>query len=265
MTAPVVLAAGDSRVEVDLTAGARVVSWRVGGLELVGANDPGPVGHGMFPMAPWPGRLRGNAVRHDGIRHALPPNFEGWAIHGTVLDRPAEVAADSPTHVETVASLGPAWPWSGQVRHSWRLAPTGLRAEIAVESTRDVFPAEVGWHPWFRRRLARGGDVVVDLPADAVLARGVDHLPSGESVAPGRPGPFDDAFHVPSGHASLTWPGALSLAVDSDCDWFVLFDELAGWVCLEPQSAPPDALSGGFLVGPGRPRTRSVTWRWTPG
>jgi aldose 1-epimerase len=259
----VVLAAGDARVEVDLADGARVASWRVADLELVGARDPGPVGHGMFLMAPWPGRVRGNEVRHDGVPHPLAPNFEGWAIHGTVLDRPADIVEATSSCVETVTPLGPGWPWPGQVRHSWCLSTTALRTEIAVESTQAVFPAEVGWHPWFRRRLGRGDDVLVDLAADAVLERGADQLPTGKVVEPDQPGPFDDAFHVPTGGASLTWPGALTLAVASDCEWFVLFDELADWVCLEPQSAPPDGLTGGFLVRPGRPRTSAATWRWS--
>ena len=264
MTEPVVvLTCGAARVEVDLAAGARATVWRVGDLDLLGAHDETPTGHGAFVMAPWPGRVRGNVVRHDGVAYPLSPNFGEWAIHGTVLDRRAEIVQKSANSVETLTTFGPGWPWSGAVRHTWQLTKSALTARLAVESDGDTFPAEVGWHPWFRRRLARGGPVRVDLPAAWMLERGADHLPTGKRVAADRPGPFDDAFFVPGGRATLEWPAALRLDVDTDCSWVVVFDELADWVCVEPQTAAPDGLSGGLLVGPGRPRTAWTTWRWT--
>ena len=37
------------------------------------------------------------------------------------------------------------------------------------------------------------------------------------------------------------WPGVLALRIDSDCEHVVVFDEPDDAVCVEPQSAPPDA------------------------
>jgi aldose 1-epimerase len=258
----VCLAAGDARLEVDLVHGARAEVWQVGDLDLIGAHDAGPVGHGAFLMAPWPGRVRGNLVRHLGVEHPLVPTFGPWAIHGTVLDARAEIVEVGPDVVRTVTPLGPTWPWAGRVHHSWQLTEESLTARMSVESQAEEFPAEVGWHPWFRRRLRRGGALEVDLPASYMLQRGADHLPSGDRVERGWIGPFDDAFFVPSGRARLTWPGALVVDVESSCPWYVLYDEPADWVCVEPQTAPPDGLADGFVVRPGRSRDASVTWRW---
>lgn len=261
-TSRVVLTVPDASLEVDLAQGARVCAWRVGDLELVGSHDTGPIGHGMFLMAPWPGRVRGNAVLHGGVEHRLPPTFGEWAIHGTVLDREATVVELRPDSVETVTGLGPDWPWRGQVRHSWSLTESSLTAVMSVESLGDTFPAELGWHPWFHRRLRRGGPLEVELPAAFMLRRGDDHLPTGEKVEAGWSGPFDDAFHVPSGTATLTWPGAIRVEVESSCRWFVVYDEPDDWVCVEPQTAPPDGLDGGFVVTPGRSHEAWASWRW---
>ena len=90
--------------------------------------------------------------------------------------------------------------------------------------------------------------------------RGDDHLPTGE-VVPYDPGdgPFDDAFRVPDGRATVSWPGALAIDIASDSDWYVVFDELPSFVCVEPQSGPPDGLRAGdsgmnWEARPSRPR-----------
>jgi aldose 1-epimerase len=263
------LSAPGARIELDLDLGGRAVSWRVGDSELLAARGPGPVEHGMYPMAPWPGRLRGNRVVLDGVAHPLPPTFQGWAIHGTVLAAPMSVTAfeSDATGARAVleAPLGPAWPRAGLVRQVWDLRAGVLHTLLSVESRAGRFPAEVGWHPWFRRRLDRGGDLVVDLPATGVLERGPDHLPTGLVRDPAEvTGPYDDAFVVPDGRAVLTWPGALRLDVDADVGWYVLFDQLPDLVCVEPQSGPPDGLgTGAFVVSPGTPRTATAAWRWS--
>lgn len=270
MTPVVLTASADVRLVVDPGCGGRAVSWTVGDLELLGVRGRDPAEYGMYPMAPWPGRLRGNRVVVDGVVHDLPVTYDGWAMHGTVLAAPWQVVTheqDSDAAVlELVVPLGAGWPWPGRVRQTWRLGADALVTSLTVESDGPAFPAEVGWHPWFVRRLARGGPVVVDLSATGLLERGPDHLPTGVVLDPaGVVGPYDDAFVVPDGRARLTWPGALRLDVSSEVGWFVLFDQLPEHVCLEPQSGPPDGLGpGAFVVRPGHPRTAAATWRWTP-
>jgi galactose mutarotase-like enzyme len=153
------------------------------------------------------------------------------------------------------------------VRAAWQLAPDRLLTRIEVEATDDGspgFPASVGWHPWFRRRLAVGEDLQVDVPGAEMLERGPDHLPTGRVLSARPPGPYDDAFPLPDGLATLRWPGALELECRTDCRFLVLYDEQQDGVCVEPQTAPPDGLNTApDLVAPGRPLVATASWSWT--
>jgi aldose 1-epimerase len=262
--APLTLTAGDALVVVDPGLGARVSRWSVDGLDLLGARGTAPQEHGCYPMAPWVGRVRDNLVTVAGVSHPLPPTYAGWAIHGTVLARPWTVERSTTSEVELWAPLGIDWPWPGRARLSWAISEQALTSTLSVESDDDAFPADVGWHPWFRRHLDRGGPLTYDLQATGLLERGPDHLPTGRLLDPSQvPGPYDDAFAVPDGRLTLRWPGALTMSVDSDARWYVVFDELADFVCLEPQTGPPDGLSAAAtLVRPGRPRIATTTWSW---
>lgn len=264
------LAVPGAAVEVDLGAGARAVSWTVEGMELLGRYGDDPVQHGMYPMAPWAGRIRGNVVQWSGQAHALPVTHDTWALHGTALAQRARVidAAAGPQSARVVARIDdrPGWPWPMAVDIGWELSPGVLAATITVHALEESFPVVVGWHPWFRRSLGVGAPLAWHLPATSRLVRGSDHLPTGERV-PFSPadGPFDDAFAVPDGTATVTWPGALALDVASDGGWYVVFDELAGFVCLEPQSGPPDGLRAEGdpgVAAPGSPHVLRTEWRW---
>ncbi len=265
------LAAGDARVVLDPAQGARATSWQVAGTELLGhAHDEGastPVGHGMYVMAPWAGRLRDSTLRHGGAEHPMPVDGTGWALHGTVLARTWTVDEVHADRAVLSVPLTAPWPWAGTVRATWELAPDRLVTTLTVESDGDVFPASVGWHPWFRRRLtgAHGEEVRVEVPGDRMLERGADHLPTGRELAPRPPGPYDDAFPLDSGSVpTITWPGELQLRCRTDCGYVVVFDEQRTAVCLEPQTAPPDGPNTApDLVCPGRPLVASATWSWT--
>ena len=258
------LVAGDASIEVDPDVGGRLVSWRVGDLELLGARSGVPEEYGCYPMAPWPGRLRGNEVQVGRERHEMEPTYAGWAMHGTVLARAWEVEVLGPSSVQMSIDLGSTWPWAGRTHLTWSLHGQSLTSQLTVTSAAVPFPAEVGWHPWFLRRLERGDDVAWSAAAVAMLERGDDHLPTGRRFAPTDvDGPYDDAFDVPDGRVELRWPGALSLSCQSSARWVVVFDELPDFVCVEPQTGPPDGLREAELVRPGRPKTASTTWTWT--
>lgn len=247
--------------------GGRAGSLVVNGLELLARDNDGPLGWGWYPMAPWPGRLRDNAVRWDGRSHPMPVVLDGWAMHGRVFDAPWQVlhadAHSAVLGIELGTGPGDPWPWSCQVRSTWTLTHDRLETGLEVRSNGEQFPAELGWHPWFRKDLAAGGPAVLDLPATAMFARGPDYLPTGELLAPG-PGPYDDTFELPEGaEVALRWPGALELRCRSDCRYVVVFDERPDSVCVEPQTGPPDWINREpGLVRPGRPRTAHATWSW---
>jgi aldose 1-epimerase len=264
------LARGGTALEIDLDHGARAVSWKVDGLELLRRTADSSIDYGMYPMAPWAGRVRGNRV----AGHDLAPNHGPWAIHGTVLDSATSVVhsagdADMETLVvECRHDPGPRWPWATRTEITWQVRADSVRSRVEVRAVNEAFPVVLGWHPWFARQLVRGAEAIWVLEADVMAERGGDHLPTGELItAEVARGPFDDAFRVPGGAAAIRWPGALSIQVSS-APWFVVFDERPEWVCLEPQSGPPnginDALGGPIAMAtPERSVALDVTWTIT--
>jgi aldose 1-epimerase len=61
----------------------------------------------------------------------------------------------------------------------------------------------------------------------------------------------------------LTWP-EVALELTCDCDHWVVFDELPGLLCVEPQSGPPDAfnIGGATVLEPGEMLQRQLTFHW---
>jgi galactose mutarotase-like enzyme len=262
------LRAGSDRLVLDPANGGRAASWVADDVELLTGIGDDPRLWGCYPMAPWAGRLRDNQVPTDGAVFTLPPTMDQWAIHGTVLDRPWQVRRSDERLAELSCALAGPWPWPGTVTSRWRLAPGSLTVTLRLEATATPFPASIGWHPWFRRQLPGSDPAELRLPDARMLQRGSDQLPTARLVEPPA-GPYDDAFDLPRGVAGIRWAGRLSLRCRSDHRWFVVYDEQPDAVCLEPQTAPPDALrpdspAPAALVTPGRPLTLTTHWTWAP-
>jgi aldose 1-epimerase len=267
------LEVADVRLDIDLVRGGRATRWDVAGHSLLAHHGDAPEEHGMYPMAPWAGRLRDNALQHHDLSHALEPSYGPWAIHGLALAAPTEVLEDVAdrdfARLVLRVDHAPGWPWPMAIDVVWELMPRLLMTSIIVHAFEDEFPAVLGWHPWFRRRLESGGDLEWNVEADLKVERGSDHLPTGRLLPyDDAAGPFDDAFVVPTGRASVRWPGALAIEVENDAPWYVVFDELPDAVCLEPQSGPPNGVNDGLgyaipTAAPGRPHVMTTTWRMT--
>lgn len=261
----------DVCIAIDAALGGRAVSWLVGGHELLTAKGTHPVEHGMYPMAPWAGRIRGNHVRKGDDMHTLPTTYDEWALHGTVMYQPVSVIeyeqqVDSAVLVAR-ALLGLAWPWSGTCTVRWQLTAELLTTQVRVDAGNAPFPAVVGWHPWFRRQLKPGMDASIELHADQMLQRGEDYLPTGTYLDAGLvSAPFDDAFVVPDGVATVRWGDELELQVINSHPWYVRYDLLPEAFCVEPQSGPPNGLADlpgvpATWVRPGEPLVMTTTWR----
>jgi aldose 1-epimerase len=254
----VVQEAGDARLEIDVEHGARLASLQVFGHELLVTADAAPTGWGCYPMAPFAGRVRRGRFSFEGVEHELPINFPPHAIHGTVFDK--AWSAESDTEFST--DLGPEWPYAGRVLQSVSLSAESLTMRLEVHSDGGPMPASSGWHPWFRRQLETGEPVLIDFAADFMEQRDADGIPSGTRVPP-PPGPWDDCFGGISRWPALTWPGALEVRIESSCEFLTVYSERDYAVCVEPQTAPPDALNGvPFVVEPGRPLVATTTWSW---
>jgi aldose 1-epimerase len=255
------LAEGDVRVVVRPAHGGRIGQVSVGGRKLlVGAHPTGPIYWGAYPMAPWAGRIRHGRFSFEGVEHRLPLAAAPHALHGVVFDRPWRVDGPDAISIE----LDGRWPFRGRVSQRFSVREDGLDVQMTLEAD-EPMPVTMGWHPWFRRALELGGEpAVLSFDPAEMLVRDGEGIPNGERVAP-TDGPWDDCFTGLRSDPVLAWPG-LALTLSSTCDWWVVYDQPAYAICIEPQSGPPDAANAGpEVVSPGAPMTHTMSWRWERG
>lgn len=234
----VLLEHDDVRAEVDPARGGRLISLRLHGHEVLPSapppGTPASVGFGVFAMVPWAGRVRDGRLEVGGATYQLPVEDDGHALHGLGKDAVWTHEGDGGLR----ARLGHPWPVEGEAILRYTVRPAGLSIHLAWQADPAV-PCTLGLHPWFRRRLAQGGEARLHLDPLAMVERGGDALPTGRLVEP-TPGPWDDCFRVERPPV-LEWPGALRLTLRSSAPWWVVFDQLDDALCVEPQTAPPDA------------------------
>lgn len=259
------LTAGSARVDIDEVHGGLIERLQVGGLDLLVPSEQHEHNYGAFPMAPWAGRIRNGVFMFDGVEHQLPINKAPHAIHGTVRNQRWTVQQESPTEAVWAVALADPWPFGGRVVQRARLTSNALELEMEVHAGDQSMPATCGWHPWWSRSLARGEPIELELHAASMYKRDDEGIPTGEFVTVQSP-PWDDCFtdlHSPV--AVLTWPGAATVTIESDCPCVVVFTEPEHAVCVEPQSGPPDAfnLEEPDVVEPGVPLVVHTRWEWT--
>ena len=274
----VILEIENARLEIDETIGGRLASLRIDDLELLVTGAEDSLHWGCYPMAPWASRVENGRFQFAGRPVQLPLRMPPHAIHGTVLDRPWRVYETSTTTCVLETDLGEEWPWAGTARQVVRLSATGLDCRLEVSAQDKPFPASLGWHPWFLRRLERGRPVELDFEAGGIYLTDAAGLPTGE-VAPPGPGPFDDCFAEVSRNPVLCWPGALELTLSTNLDHWIVYSLPEHAICVEPVSAPPNvfnwprhgtaatlsdtkAVDTPAIVRPGQPLVGEFTWTW---
>lgn len=246
------LSAGEASAEIAPALGGRLASLRVRGRELLvglAAPDDRSITWGCYLMAPWPGRLAGGRLEWRGRTIQVPRTHGRHAIHGLVWGRPWTVDAASAAHAALSCALPRAeWPMGGTVRQAFALTAIGLTIDASIEAD-DPMPAALGWHPWF----ARGGDPVrLQVNADEVEET-LRMIPTGRRLPVTGPldlrgAPvlgrrrLDHAYAGARSPATLDWPDVrLSLAFAPSPASLVVYTP-AHAVCVEPQTAPPNAL-----------------------
>jgi len=266
---PIVLGSATARLEISPAHGGRLASLVVHGSELLVTEGPGPMMWGCYPMVPFAGRIRDGAFAFDERSFSLPLTMPPHAIHGTAFERAWTVQDEQPAESRIAIDLGPDWPFAGRASQHFVLGKGGLKVSMTLEAD-EPMPVTMGWHPWFRRELT--GTVAEPMPASApaqlqfdatrMYERGPDGIPTGRLVAPSD-GPWDDCFTGVRTPPRLVWPGRFALSLTSTCDHWVVYDEPADAICVEPQTGPPDSVNlAPRVVLPGVPLTASMTWHW---
>ncbi|MFI5262073.1 MAG: aldose 1-epimerase [Candidatus Limnocylindrales bacterium] len=261
----ILLRADGVSARIDSDRGGRLASLAVGGRELL-VGPPDAHGRsldwGCFLMAPWVGRIADAQLAWRGRRHRLPRTMGRHAIHGVVYDRPWSIDGATADEATLTCLLGDtAWPFAGLVRQHVSLAQDRLTmtAEIVAD---EPMPASLGWHPWFAR-----GDGDVRLTVDAARTLELRAL-----IPTGRTRPVDERTDLragpPLGERALddvyldVVPPAivrrqdveLRIGFDAPLTTLVIYTTPVA-VCVEPQSAWPDATS---LAARGRHETGLV-------
>lgn len=264
------LVAGDLAVRLDLASGGRATSWTVSGEELLGGRSDDPVEHGMYPMAPWAGRLDGNTLIDRQASVRFPATYGPWALHGLVLDRPWQLLQFEQSPTEATATitceLAAPWPWPAAVLATWHLTTDALVTTLEVSTQGAAFPAVLGLHPWFRRSTAFG-EAAWSLDEPLLAQRDADYRLTGALAPIGdERGCFDDAFLVERGSGAIGWGTGLRIDISTSHPWFVVYDQDPGHVCIEPQTGPPNGINDALQqevarVTPQRPLVLRTTWR----
>ena len=254
------LRSGRAAATIDL-AGGRVATLRVDDLELLVTEGDKPTRWGSFPMVPWVGRLAHGLLHHDGNTWEFPITSPPHANHGLALR-----VEWQPVDSQTIAvDLGEPWPFGGRVVQRFELTDDAFTVHMTIEAGEQPMPAQLGWHPWFRRSLTRGSELELSFRAESIFETDDDQIPTGNLIpAPG--GPWDDTFLGMASGPRLRWPGALELEMSSSFDHWVIFTRPAHAVAVEPQSGAPNDLNRApQIVDPGEPMSGWMRLDWSTG
>jgi len=233
---------GDLSVEVDLEHGARISSLKWRGFEFALPKRDDPMAWGWFGMVPWAGRINlGLIADSDGTEHLLPTHWD-------------------PPHAEHGYGFHSEWTSTGPNTAELALpepySPAVARQRIALEGNSMVWsldylpngctlPAWVGFHPWFPRTIDEVNEVELHFEAEKMLIRGDDYMPTGEYI-PMPAGPWDDAFTEVKSDPIIRWGDQAQIQISSSVPWWVVYTEDPLAICVEPQTAPPDAANLGI-------------------
>jgi aldose 1-epimerase len=242
-----------------------------GGVEGYRAGDV----TGLPLLAPWANRLGGRRYEVDGVVVDLDgldlhTDGNGLPIHGTLTARSGWVVDDtSERSLAAVFAFGAhpdllaSFPFPHELRVHVEVDDTALAVSTTVVPTADrSVPVAFGYHPYLRLPGGGRAETRLRLPARRHVELDQRGLPTGRSRA-------EDAEDAPLGARAFDDLYELGderrLAVDGDGSEVavVLGDGYrhaqvfspadAGFVCLEPMTAPVNALvAGGYpLVPPG--------------
>jgi galactose mutarotase-like enzyme len=196
-------------------------------------------------MAPWAGRLRNGLLNWNGGEHHFPTDMAPPdALHGLAVWRAWEVVEATENRAVLAIDLNAPWPFGGRVFQTIGLEASRLTVELRIDAGDRPMPVIAGWHPWFVRVLTdRSGSAVVrSIPA----------------------GPWDDCFFELESAPVVRWPGVLEARVESEAPFWVIYTEPTDYVCVQPQSGPPNGLNTGpyAVAAPGAPFQLSMTIAW---
>jgi galactose mutarotase-like enzyme len=249
-------AAGHARVELVAARGGMVTRFSVGGRDVLFMDDATladrtkNVRGGIPVLFPFAGRLTGDAYRVGDVSHAMKQHGFARNVAWSVYE--GNATADSARITCGIGADVPgceAFPWKFRVRISYVLAGATLAIEQEyVNADARPMPLHAGFHPYFAVPAAQKADTRIETDA----TRAYDNT-TGATV------PFtgfdltarEVDLHLLDHRARTTRlrrPDGASVRLDMDESFTTLVVwtlEGRDFVCVEPWTAPRDALNTG--------------------
>ena len=254
-------------VSISPDDGGRLSSLQLDGTELLGHGRPeigSPLGwyHGLFPMAPYAGRLKDGRFRFGNLTYRVVPNSGSHAGHGLVFDVPWSTLLASDNQVALAVNLDERWPFGGTLMQSFDLDPSGLSIALQLRNDDRPMPGNLGFHPWFRRDLGTGPAVISFDPMLRYALAG-DSFPRLLSHDLGQR-PWDDVFTGLRQWPRIAWPEGPTISIHSTADHWIVYERQVDAFCIEPVTGPPDSLgtSRASVITPDSPLTLSMRLEW---
>jgi len=263
------------------------ISLRVDGEELLalpGGLDGYRAGHvtGLPLLAPWANRLGGRRYEIAGVQVDvagldLHDDGAGLPIHGTMIAQAGWEVVDATSASARARfdygsrpDLLRAFPFPHEVVLDVEIGENGLRVATTVRPTADrPVPISFGWHPYLALRHARS-ETDLRLPVCRHLTLDTRGLPTGDSEPqPEESSPLadravDDGYALGDDRrlAIEDARGVISVDLGDRYPFAQVYSPAgAAFACLEPMTAPTNALMTGSapLVEPGGAFTAAFT------
>ena len=229
-------------VAIDLEHGGRISSLKWRGFEFALPKREDPMTWGWFGMVPWAGRINlGLIADSDGTEYLLPTHWDPpHAEHGYGFHSQWKATGANTSELALPEPYAPAI-----ARQKFELEGNSMTWTLEYEANGCTLPAWVGFHPWFPRSIDGVDRLELHFHAEKMLVRGDDYMPRGEYTSMPQ-GPWDDAFTEVKGDPIINWGDLAQVRISSSAPWWVVYSEDPLAICVEPQTAPPDAANLGI-------------------
>lgn len=230
------------QIAIDLDQGGRIASLKWRDMEFATPFRGEIHTWGWYSMAPWAGRIRDGIIRNSsGKEFQLPVTIDPpHALHGFGFVSSWQEIGPGRSLLHLPAPYGGA-----TVEQRIEVLDDAVRWSLEYEPGDCDLPFWLGIHPWFPRDLGHGGSAEIEFLAELMLERDGEGLPSGNLIPPSKQ-PWDDAFTQIRGVPAVVWEDTARIDIECDAPWWVVYTEDADAICIEPQTAPPDAANLGI-------------------
>lgn len=257
----ITLRSGGAILDLLPEIGGAVSRFAVDGVDVLRPTPAGTVDvlqTAGFPLVPFANRIAHGTFVFGGETIRLPKNFGGHphVLHGHGWHNPwRAIAQDEQVATLAYEHAADAWPWAYAVEQTFELTPRSLRIVLQlVNRGAHAMPFSLGFHPYFERTAATvlRADVrgvwlsdAMCIPTERAGASHFLDLVKGASLATA---PFVDHCHFGwRGEAVVeqeTHRRKLVLTASPELSFLHCYvPQDAGFFCVEPVSAMPDAFN----------------------